>query len=59
LNNQTANYIVCLANQGLAALQNNQALLNGLNIYRGQVMHPAVAKAFNLPYISPQKALVA
>lgn len=59
LNNQTANYVACLADEGLAALQNNQALMRGLNVYRGQVMHSAVAKAFDLPYISPRKALVA
>jgi len=59
LNNQTASYVALLANGGLAALQSNQALMNGLNIHRRQVMHPAVARAFGLPYTSPLDVLVA
>jgi len=59
LNNQTASYVATLADNGLAALQNNQALMNGLNTHRGQVTHPAVAEAFGLSYASPLEVLVA
>ncbi|WP_350283857.1 alanine dehydrogenase [Nitrosomonas sp.] len=58
LNNQTASYVAMLANNGLAALRNNQTLMNGLNTHRGQVTHPAVAEAFGLPYASPLEALI-
>lgn len=57
LNNQTASYVATLANDGLAALRNNQTLLNGLNIHRGLVTHPAVAEAFSLSHTPPLEAL--
>jgi alanine dehydrogenase len=46
LNNSTLPYIVQLANQGLSALANNQALAKGLNIKQGQIIHPAVQEVF-------------
>jgi alanine dehydrogenase len=49
LNNQTAVYIMQLADQGLAAIKLNAALQSGLNTYRGSVTYAAVAAAFNLP----------
>jgi alanine dehydrogenase len=52
LNNQTTDYVLMLANQGIDALLGNQALQSGLNTYRGQVTHPAVAEAFGLEHIS-------
>jgi alanine dehydrogenase len=46
LNNSTLPYVVQLANQGLSALANNQALAKGLNIKQGQIIHPAVQEVF-------------
>lgn len=54
LNNQTAAYVLSLANEGLAAMRHDRALLHGLNICRGHVTHPAVAHAFELAYVSPE-----
>jgi alanine dehydrogenase len=49
LNNQTADYVIALANSGLKALQNDPGFLKGLNVYHHQITHPGVALAFNLP----------
>ncbi len=57
LNNQTAAYVTSLANEGLSAVQHDRALLNGLNVYRGQVTHPAVADAFGWKFTPPLEAL--
>jgi alanine dehydrogenase len=57
LNNQTTDYVLVLADQGIAALSGNPALQLGLNTYRGQVTHPGVAKAFGLGHITPSQAL--
>jgi alanine dehydrogenase len=53
LNNQTADYVLILANQSIAAVLENAALQTGLNTYRGQVTHPGVAKAFGIEYSAP------
>lgn len=46
LNNATLPFVLALANKGYqAALKNDVHLLNGLNIYRGQVTCQAVAEA--------------
>jgi len=57
LTNQTTDYVLLLADQGVGALANNPELLSGLNVYHGQVTHPGVATAFGLTFISPEKAL--
>lgn len=57
LNNQTTDYVLMLANQGIDALLGNLALQTGLNTYRGQVTHSGVAEAFGLEYITPAQAL--
>jgi alanine dehydrogenase len=57
LNNQTTDYVLSLANQGLGALSENPALQAGLNTFRGQVTHPGVANLFKLPYTMPLQAL--
>jgi alanine dehydrogenase len=57
LNNQTAAYVVHLANEGLDAVRHNRTLLHGLNIHRGFVTHPAVAEAFGLKYTPPLQAI--
>jgi alanine dehydrogenase len=46
LNNSTFPYILQLANQGLSALEQNQALAKGLNIQAGKIIHPAVKDVF-------------
>ena len=46
LNKATLPFVMNLANKGIeAALKDDEHLLNGLNIQRGQVVHPAVKEA--------------
>ncbi|MGE0821878.1 MAG: alanine dehydrogenase [Candidatus Binatia bacterium] len=49
LTNVTLSYALELAASGLKALHTNAALRRGLNTVQGQVVHPGVATAFNLP----------
>jgi alanine dehydrogenase len=47
-----------LANNGWrAALQQDAALLKGLNIAHGKVVYPGVAEAFGLPLVGAQSLL--
>ncbi|WP_414753413.1 alanine dehydrogenase [Anabaena sp. CCY 9910] len=46
LNNSTLPYVVQLANQGLKALEVNQALAKGLNVQNHRLVHPAVQEVF-------------
>lgn len=56
LTNATLPYAVKLANYGwVNACRDNDDLRHGLNIIRGDVVYPAVAEAFNLPYTSIDK----
>ena len=49
LNNVTLPFVISLANNGLnKALSSNEHLLNGLNIYRGQLTCKAVGDALNV-----------
>lgn len=58
LNNATLPYITTLANKGLnRALLDDNHFINGLNIYRGKVVHPAVAKALDYTYYEPKGLL--
>lgn len=57
LNNQTTDYVLMLANEGIAALQNNMSLQLGLNTYRGHITHQGVASAFGLEHLSSGQAL--
>jgi alanine dehydrogenase len=50
LTNQTLPCIVQFAEKGIAAVQQSAALRKGLNVHGGKIMHPAVAKAFDLPW---------
>src|SRR3990167_1374548 len=51
LNNATFPFVLALANMGYKeALRHNSHLLNGLNVCRGKITHPAVAEALHLPY---------
>lgn len=53
LNNQTADFVVYLADHGLKGLPENPALFCGLNIYKNAITHKGVAAAFGLPYETP------
>jgi alanine dehydrogenase len=57
LTNQTLPYVLKLAEKGLQALLEDEALLKGLNTHRGLLTHPGVAEAFGLPYTPPEEAL--
>jgi len=51
LTNSTLPYALLLANKGYKeAILSNKALAKGLNVFKGKVVHPAVAEAHNLPY---------
>jgi alanine dehydrogenase len=46
LNNATLPFILALADKGIeAALTDDPHFMNGLNVYRGDIVHPAVAAA--------------
>lgn len=50
LSNATLRYVQRVADMGLHdALRSHTGLAKGLNVYHGQVTHPAVAETFNLP----------
>ncbi|MEE9161371.1 MAG: alanine dehydrogenase [Candidatus Neomarinimicrobiota bacterium] len=54
LTNSTYPYVEKIAQLGTPkALLDDPALLNGLNIYRGQITHRAVAEALSLDYTDP------
>ena len=60
LTNATMPYTLRLAKQGpVAALKSDPALLGGLNTYKKQITHKAVADAFGMDYVDPEKALEA
>lgn len=49
--NATLPYVLLIANHGLAgAAQVNPQLISAINVYAGQVTHPAVAETFGFPY---------
>lgn len=59
LNNATLPFILELANKGYkAALLENPHLLNGLNVYHGQLTHQVVAKDLEQSYLSARDALL-
>lgn len=58
LNNATLPYIRELAHKGVqAALSENKHLRNGLNVCKGKVTRPEVAKDLGLPYTEAEVAL--
>jgi alanine dehydrogenase len=57
LTNATLPYAIELADKGLMALKENEALKKGLNIYDGKVVYKAVADAFGLPYTPVEEVL--
>jgi alanine dehydrogenase len=58
LNNATLPFVLALADRGWRqALLDDPHLRNGLNICRGEVTHPAVARDLGLPLFTVQDAL--
>jgi alanine dehydrogenase len=58
LNNATLPFVLAIAERGWQrALSEDAHLCRGLNIWRGQITHPAVARDVGLPVVSPDKAL--
>lgn len=57
LTNETAAYILLLADNGLDALRHHPALQHGLNTHHGLLTHAAVAETFNLAHSAPLDAL--
>jgi len=60
LNNATLPFIVRLADQGIdGAMRNDPHLMEGLNVYRGKLIHPAVAEAQEKEFSEAAKVLAA
>lgn len=60
LNNATLPFIVSLADKGAkSAMEDNAHLLNGLNVFRGQVTCEAVARDTGEQFVPPLDALAA
>lgn len=59
LNNATLPFIIALADKGYKqALADDMHLLNGLNVYRGQITNSAVAEALNKPFIPAATVII-
>jgi alanine dehydrogenase len=60
LNNATLPYIVALADKGYKeALLADKHLLNGLNVFHGQITNYSVAQSRDLSFVDPKTALLA
>ena len=57
LTNATLPYALQLADRGLAALQDDEHLRNGLNVHAGQITHEAVGHALKREWLSAENAL--
>ncbi|MGS2722578.1 alanine dehydrogenase [Porticoccus sp. GXU_MW_L64] len=58
LNNVTLPYAIALANKGAKeAMLEDQHLLNGLNVHKGQITYDAVGVAHDMPYVDAREAL--
>jgi alanine dehydrogenase len=58
LNNATLPFVLALADKGVkGALRANPHLLAGLNVYEGQITHPAVAEALGVQCLDPVRAI--
>jgi alanine dehydrogenase len=57
LNNATLPFGLALARGGLQAILANPHLAAGLNVHRGAVTHPAVARSLDLPYVAAAEAI--
>ena len=58
LNNATLPFVMALANNGLAALEQDPHLANGLNVQAGKIMHPAVIEGAWKPVCCVNRARV-
>jgi alanine dehydrogenase len=60
LNNATLPFVLALADKGIeAALTDDPHLLDGLNVYKGRISHPAVAAALGEKHADPRKLVKA
>lgn len=60
LNNATLPFVIALADKGsMAALAADPHLLNGLNVHRGRITHPAVADALALEHMPASHVIAA
>jgi alanine dehydrogenase len=60
LNNATLPFVLALADKGpKAAMAADRHLLNGLNVHKGRITHPAVAEALALDLMPADRALAA
>lgn len=57
LNNQTMNYTLRIASEGLDALRGSRPLQLGLNTHRGLLTYEGVAEAFGMLFTRPEVAL--
>ena len=57
LNNSTLPFTMALANKGVQALLDDEHLLNGLNVHKGQVTYQAVSDALGYNYAPAAEAL--
>jgi alanine dehydrogenase len=58
LNNATLPFVLALADKGpLAAMREDAHLRAGLNVHRGHVTHPAVAKALGATHVAALHAI--
>jgi alanine dehydrogenase len=58
LNNATLPFGLALAARGLKAVLEDPHLKNGLNVHRGVITHPAVAKSLGLPFRHAEEVVV-
>lgn len=55
LNNATLPFVLALANKGyLKAMLSDRHLLDGLNVYRGDITHKGVAEDLGMDYVDPK-----
>lgn len=57
LTNATLPYMVSLANKGMKACLENEALLKGVNTANGKVTYKSVAEAFDLEYVDAREVI--
>ncbi len=58
LSNATLPYALALATKGFVqAVREDPGLAKGVNVYKGHITYPAVAAAFNLPYVPLEELL--
>jgi alanine dehydrogenase len=58
LNNATLPFVLALADKGVeGALAADPHLLDGLNVHKGRIAHPAVAAALGEAYSDPRQLL--